>query len=102
MLAAIARQKRDVPGALKLLERARGIAEKSGNSVDEADIWHSQFEVLRDSGDREGAGKALERALTRVIDATKQGRPGANQARAERLLAHVLEHYGDVAAMRRA
>lgn len=102
VLSAISRQKRDVPGTLKLLERARAIAEKSGSIVDEADIWHSEFEVRRDAGDREGAGKALERALTRVIDATKQGRPGASQARAERLLAHVLEHYGDVAAMRRA
>ena len=102
VLAAIARQKRDVPGTLQLLERARGVAEKWGNVVDEADIWHSEFEVLRDSGDREGAAKALEHALTRVLDATKQGKPGANQARAERLLAHVLEHYGDVAAVHRA
>jgi tetratricopeptide (TPR) repeat protein len=102
VLAAIARQKRDVPATLKLLERARAVAEKNGSAVDEADIWHTEFEVLRDSGDHAGAAQALDRALTRALDATKQARPGATQARAERLLAHVLEHFGDLPAMRRA
>jgi hypothetical protein len=102
VLASIARQRRDVPAALKLLESARALAEKTGNVVDEADVWHTEFEVLRDSGDRAGASKALDRALTRVLDAVRQSRAGSSQARAERLLAHVLEHFGDVPAMHRA
>jgi hypothetical protein len=48
------------------------------------------------------ASRALEAALTRVLQAQKQGRTGAQQARAERLLARVLEHYGDQRALRRA
>jgi hypothetical protein len=102
VLAAISRQKRDVPATLKLLERARSLAEKNGSPTDEADIWHTEFEVLRDSGDHAGSAQALEHALTRALDATRQSRPGSAQARAERLLAHVLEHYGDVAALKRA
>ncbi|HTQ07226.1 MAG TPA: hypothetical protein VMI54_25390 [Polyangiaceae bacterium] len=102
VLAAIARQKHDVPGTLQLLERARQLAEKTGNVIEEADDWHTEFEVLRDSGDRAGATRALDQALTRALDATRQSRPGANQARAERLLAHVLEHFGDLSATHRA
>jgi cellulose synthase operon protein C len=40
--------------------------------------------------------------LTRALDATRQGRAGTTQARAERLLAHVLEHFGDPSAIHRA
>jgi len=102
VLAAIARQKRDVPGTLGFLDKAQKLAEKGGSVIEEADVWHSEFEVLRDSGDRAGAARALDQALTRALDATRQGRPGANQARAERLLAHVLEHFGDAPAIHRA
>jgi hypothetical protein len=101
VLAAIERQKRDVPATIKLLERARTLAEKNGSATDEADIWHSEFEVLRDSGDHAGATQALDHALTRALDATRQSRPGAAQARAERLLAHILEHFGDPQATHR-
>lgn len=102
VLAAIARQKRDVQGTLQLLERARELAEKTGSIIDEADVLHTEFEVMRDSGDRAGATRALNQALTRALDATRQGRPGTNQARAERLLAHILEHFGDSSATHRA
>jgi hypothetical protein len=102
VLAAIARQKRDVPATLGFLDKAQKLAEKSGNVVEEADVRLSEFEVLRDSGDRAGAERALDQALTRALDATRQSRPGANQARAERLLAHVLEHFGDTPAVHRA
>ena len=102
VLSAIMRQKRDVPETLKLLERARQLADKTGNVVEEADVWHTEFEVMRDGGDRAGATRALEQALTRALDATRQGRPGSSQARAERLLAHILEHFTDRPAVKRA
>jgi tetratricopeptide (TPR) repeat protein len=102
ILAAILRQRNDRPGALGLLERARQLAERTNNALEEAESWRSTFEVLRDSGDREGMSRALEAALSRALDATKQSRPGAAQARAERVLAHVLEHFGERAATRRA
>jgi len=102
MLAAITRQARDAQTTLGLLGRAQKLAEKSGSAVEEADLLHSEFEVLRDTGDRAGASKALEQAVTRAVDATRQPRPGAGQARAERLLARVLEHFGEPAAVKRA
>jgi hypothetical protein len=102
VLSAITRQKRDVPATLQLLGRARALAEKVGSAVDEADLWHTEFEVRRDGGDRAGASRALEQALTRVLDATRQARAGTTQARAERLLAHVLEHFGERTAVQRA
>jgi hypothetical protein len=102
ILAAILRQKRDTKGALDLLERARKLAERSNNALEEAEAWRSTFEVLRDTGDKVGMNQALESALSRALDATRQSRPGAAQARAERVLAHVLEHFGERAATRRA
>jgi cellulose synthase operon protein C len=102
VLAAISRQKGDKQGALGLLERARQLAERTNNALEEAETWRSTFELLRDSGDRGGMSRALEAALSRALDATKQSRAGAAQARAERVLAHVLEHFGEKAATRRA
>jgi tetratricopeptide (TPR) repeat protein len=102
LLAAIARQRGDAQGAIAYLDRARDLAERSNDAADEADLWRSRFEVLRDQGDKTAARQALESALARALDAGRQGRPGPAQARAERQLARVLEHYGDRAALRRA
>jgi tetratricopeptide (TPR) repeat protein len=102
LLAAIARQRDDAKGAIGFLDRARDLAERSGDAAEEADLWRSRFEVLRDQGDKKAAQQALESALSRALDAGRQGRSGPAQARAERQLARVLEHYGDRAAVRRA
>jgi tetratricopeptide (TPR) repeat protein len=102
LLAAIARQRDDAKGAIAFLDRARDLAERSGDAAEEADLWRSRFEVLRDQGDKKAAQQALESALSRALDAGRQGRSGPAQARAERQLARVLEHYGDRAAVRRA
>src|SRR5262249_17160883 len=53
-------------------------------------------------GDTPQAERALEHALTRAVDAERVSRAGSAQARAERLLARVLEHYSDDRALRRA
>jgi cellulose synthase operon protein C len=102
LLAAIARQKGDAKGAIAFLDRARDLAERSSDATEEADLWRARFEVLRDQGDKKAAVQALESALSRALDAGRQGRPGPAQARAERQLARVLEHFGDRAAIRRA
>jgi tetratricopeptide (TPR) repeat protein len=101
LLAAIARQKGDAQSAIAFLDRARELAERSNDAAEEADLWRSRFEVLRDQGDKKAAQQALETALARALDAGQKGRPGGAQARAERQLARVLEHYGDRAALRR-
>ncbi len=102
VLAAILRHKGDQKGALDVLERARKLAERTNDALEEAESWRATFEVLRDAGDHAGAGQALDMALARALDATRQSRPGPAQARAERVLAHVLEHFGERAATRRA
>jgi cellulose synthase operon protein C len=102
ILAAIARQKKDAERGLGFIGRARQLAERTGNTVEEAELWHTEFELRRDSGDRAGAGKALETALVRALDATRQTQQGPSQARAERLLARILEHFGERAAVQRA
>jgi cellulose synthase operon protein C len=102
LLAAIARQRDDAANAIAYLDRARDLAERSNDAAEEADLWRARFEVLRDQGDKKAAQQALESALSRALDAGRQGRPGTAQARAERQLARVLEHYGDRAALRRA
>ena len=102
VLAAIARQEKDAKTALGYVERARAIAERLGNPLEEADLRHWEFEVLRDNADAAGAKRALDAALARALDATRQSRPGAAQARSERLLARILEHFGEKAAVQRA
>ena len=62
----------------------------------------SVFEIHRDHGATEEAKKALQAALKRTLDARQLARNDASQARAERLLARVLEHYGNPQASRRA
>jgi hypothetical protein len=102
ILAAIARQRKEAERGLNLLARARQLAERSGNALEEAELWHAEFELRRDIGDRAGSGRALETALKRALDAARQTNPGPAQARAERLLARVLEHFGERAAVKRA
>lgn len=102
VLAAIARQEKDAKTALAYIARARAIAERLGNPLEEADLLHWEFELLRDNADGTGAKRALDAALARALDATKQSRPGPTLARAERLLARVLEHFGEKAAVQRA
>jgi hypothetical protein len=102
VLAAIARQEKDAKASLAYVARARAIAERLGNPLEEADLLHWEFEVLRDHGDAAGAKRALDAALARALDATRQSRPGPGQARAERLLARILEHFGEKAAVQRA
>jgi tetratricopeptide (TPR) repeat protein len=101
-LAAIYRQRKNPQQATATLDKVIELGRRAGDPVTEADAWLTKFEIYRDARDPAQAGKALETALLRVLDAQRLNRTGAAQARAERLLARVLEHYGDERAMRRA
>jgi len=101
-LAAIDRQRGDVKGALSALDQLGALARKGGDPGSEAEALLNAFEIHRDSGAREEAKKALQAALKRTLDARALARNDASQARAERLLARVLEHYGNSQAARRA
>jgi tetratricopeptide (TPR) repeat protein len=102
LLAAIERQRGRLDAALQYTNDLATMFERAGNAVEHAEALRSRFEILRDRGDVPGATAALSAALNRALDAARQNRPGAAGARAERLLARVLEHYGETAAVRRA
>lgn len=102
LLAAIERQRGHLDVALKYTDELATLFERAGNAVEQAEALRSRFEILRDRGDIPGATAALAAALNRALDASRQNRPGVAGARAERLLARVLEHYGETAAVRRA
>ena len=101
-LAAIERQRKNQTVALDLLAKVGDLGQKAGDEslAGEADL--QRFEIWRDAGDAAQAQKALEAALSHALAAQRQSQTGANQARAERLLARVLTVYGERAAADRA
>ena len=101
-LAAIERQRKSLDAALAALDRALDLARRAGDALSETEASIALFEIHRDRGDTAQAGRVLEHALNRAIEAQRLGRSGPTQARAERLLARVLEQYGDARAIRRA
>jgi len=101
-LSAIERQ-RDQAAALSTLGQAVELAKAANDPLAETDALNMKFEVYRDHGDAEHAAKTLDAALSRAVDAQRTARAGgATLARTERLLARILEHYGDPLASRRA
>ena len=102
LLVAIDRQRGKLADAMAWADKAVETARAGADLLTEADAHITRFELFRDQRDATEASRALEAALTRVLLAQKQGRTGAQQARSERLLARVLEHYGDQRAIRRA
>lgn len=102
LLVAIDRQRGKLKEALGWADKAVEAARAAQDLLTESDAQVTRFELFREQHDATEASRALEAALTRVLLAQKQSRGGASQARAERLLARVLEYYGDQRAVRRA
>ncbi|MFZ5890963.1 MAG: tetratricopeptide repeat protein [Myxococcota bacterium] len=102
MIASIQRQRKNPDAALQALDGSIEISRRNNDPLAEAEALFQKFEVLRDAGRGDMAAHALDEALVRSVDAEKLGQPGPSQARVERLLARVLEQYGDQAAIRRA
>ncbi|HWZ92407.1 MAG TPA: hypothetical protein VNW92_26260, partial [Polyangiaceae bacterium] len=101
-LSAIERQQ-DQTAALSTLGQAVELAKAQSDPLAETDALNMKFEVYRDKGDAEHAAQTLDAALSRALDAQKSARQGGpTQARSERLLARILEHYSDQRATRRA
>ncbi len=102
LLVAIERQRGKLTEALGWADKAVEAARASQDILTESDAQVTRFELFREKRDATEASRALEAALTRALAAQRQSRGGAAQARAERLLARVLEYYGDQRAVRRA
>ena len=98
LLAAIDRQRGSTDQALESLKQVIQLAAKTGDRADEADAWLSTFEIERDKGQSAKARSALATALVRALDARKLAHSLADQAVAERLLARILDLYGNTRA----
>lgn len=101
-LAAIDRQQGDAKASLAALDRSIQLAEASGDAASEAESLLAEFEIHRDRNESEPAKQALAAALNHALDARKLASTDSVRARAERLLAQVLERYGDVRGAKRA
>ena len=101
-LSAIERQQ-DRAAALSTLGQAVELAKAENNPLAETDALNLKFELYRDLGNKELAAQTLDAALARAVDAQQSAHSGGPAlARSERLLARILEHYGDAPATRRA
>jgi tetratricopeptide (TPR) repeat protein len=102
LLAAIDRQRGAAREAVLSLQAVEKFATEASDPAAVADARLTAFEIYRDEGNAAQAATALEGALRRALDAKKLARTGPEQAAAERVLARVLEQYGNLDGARRA
>lgn len=101
-LATIARQMGDAPGTDAALARGLALADASSATLASAELHLFAADLALDRRDRDRAKSEAALALGRALDARKAARESALRARAERVLARVLDRYGDVAGTARA
>ncbi len=101
-LAQVERQQGNLDASLGALARLLEIARESGNAGAEAEALVQSYEIEIERGNAAPANRALEQALERALDARKNARNPHEQSQAERLLARVLEIYGETEGERRA
>ncbi len=102
MLGTLERQVGNLDAALSDAERAANLPAASVPQLDAANAKLLTFEILRDEGALDKAQVALDEALAIVLESRKQGASPEHTVRAERLLARVLDSYGDRESAARA
>lgn len=101
-LANIERQRQHPDEAVRSLQAAIKLAQSGADPIAEAEAEELVYQIERDRGNAQAAAQALRRALDRALSARQQEAPTENLARVERLLARILEHYGEPLAARQA
>lgn len=101
-VAAIDRQAGNLPSALAQIEKALATGEAKNNPAAAAEAHLVGFEIQREGGANDKARPELSSALTYALQARKTASTASDKARAERLLARVLERYADPAGAQRA
>ncbi|MFT3764520.1 MAG: hypothetical protein QM820_03230 [Minicystis sp.] len=101
-LAMVDRQAGDAKAALEDVDRAMRAPDARTALIDVADAHLLTYELLRDGGSTPQARAALDSALNAALQARQQRGNAGQRARAERLLARVLEAYGDARGATRA
>jgi tetratricopeptide (TPR) repeat protein len=102
LIAAIERQRGDAGAALRSLSQMLTLVRKAGDPATEAATQLMIYDLLRESGKQPEADSALAAALQRVLAARQSARSSPELAAVERVLADVLERYGELAAAARA
>jgi tetratricopeptide (TPR) repeat protein len=95
MLGTLERQVGNLDAALADAERAASLPAASLGDLDAANAKLLAFEILRDEGAIDRAQPALDEALKIVLDSRKVGTSPEHTVRAERMLARVLDSYGE-------
>lgn len=101
MLGMLERQVGNLDDALAHATRAAELPSARAMPLDAADAKLLSFEILRDKGNSASAEQALEGALEIALSTRKRG-PVESKLRAERLLARVLDGYGQRGSAARA
>jgi tetratricopeptide (TPR) repeat protein len=102
LLAQVERQLGNVASALDSLARQIEVCREKANLYSEAEALVSTYELEQQRGQTQAATTALEHALKLALDARQSARTPAEQSRAERTLARVLELFGDQVGATRA
>jgi tetratricopeptide (TPR) repeat protein len=95
MLATLERQVGNLDRALAHATKATELPAAKVLQLDAADAKLLSFEILRDRGEVPRAAQALEDALDMVLRTRKRRITPEAEVRAERLLARVLDGYGE-------
>ena len=95
LLAQVDRQLGDVVSALGSLARQIEVCREKANLSSESEALVNTYELEQQRGQSQAAATALEHALRRALEARQSARTPAEQSRAERTLARVLELFGD-------
>ncbi len=102
LLAGIDRQRGELGAALQALTEMLTLVRQEGDPTSEASTQVMIYDLLRQMGQSEQAVLALQSALERALVARKGARNSTELASAERVLADVLERYGDARGANRA
>ncbi len=102
LLAAIDRQRGELGAALQALTEMLSLVRAEGDATSEAATQVMIYDLLRQMARDDQAASALQAALERVLAARKAARNSTEAASAERVLADVLERYGDKRGANRA
>lgn len=102
LLAAIDRQRGDLGRALRSLDQMLKLVRNERDATSEAATQLMIYDLLRELGRGEEAAATLNAALERVLAARQSARTGADLAETERVLADVLERYGEASGAWRA
>ncbi len=95
LLAAIDRQRGQTESALNSIRSIISLAKSEGDLIAEAESHLAAYDIHAQLKQTAEAQRSLQEALSRALQAREKARNGGEAAAAERVLADVLEHYGD-------